>query len=82
MSQVTRETHPDLVEYGNTYGDAANPLRDLHPEARLASELEAAGWPSVAEDAFEGTPPETLLRRLREIDEEHSTASEIIARYC
>lgn len=46
-------------------------------EARKA--LVDAGWPSVAEDVTDGVPIETILRRLREIDEESSEAYEIVS---
>lgn len=48
---------------------------------KLADELAAAGWPSVADDAREGLHPETILRRLRSIGEGESDAAEIVASY-
>lgn len=45
----------------------------------IADELEAAGWPAVAEDVREGVPLETVLSRLAEIGEAESEAAEIIA---
>ena len=47
----------------------------------MAAELEAAGWPAVAGDARDGLHPETILRRLREIDLGDSIATEIVAKY-
>ena len=34
---------------------------------RIAAELEAAGWPSVADDVRDGLPLETVAERVREI---------------
>ena len=48
---------------------------------KLAAELEAAGWPSVADDAREGVPPATLVLRLWEIGEATSEAVAIIAEH-
>jgi hypothetical protein len=80
---------------GDDQGDIALSFaNDLHETAKLienkvrewtreklATELEAAGWPAVAEDAREGLHPETILRRLREINEGDSSAAEIVANY-
>jgi hypothetical protein len=45
---------------------------------RAIIELHKAGWPSVADDLEDGVPPETVLRRLREIGEGDSDASYIV----
>lgn len=42
-------------------------------------ELCEEGWPAVAEDLEDGTDPATVLTRLAEIGEAHSTATEIVS---
>lgn len=49
----------------------------LLPEAIEA--LEAAGWPSVAEDLRDGVSTQVVLRRLRNINEEDSEAYAIVS---
>jgi hypothetical protein len=44
----------------------------------IAAELDAAGWHAVAEDVRDGLALDTILRRLREIGEGESEASDII----
>jgi hypothetical protein len=46
---------------------------------RLASELDAAGWPSVADDVRDGIALAVILDRLRDIGEQDSDAAAIIA---
>ena len=42
-------------------------------------ELCEEGWHAVAEDLEDGTDPATVLTRLAEIGEAHSTATEIVS---
>lgn len=46
---------------------------------QVASDLEAAGWPSVADDVRDGLDPDTLLSRLHSIGEGDSDAADLIA---
>lgn len=39
----------------------------------IADSMEEEGWPSVADDVREGVPYETIVERLRDLDE-HETA--------
>lgn len=60
--------------------DAESPS-SMSPRRREAfQELNAAGWPSVADDVHDELPAATILGRLDEIAQPESDAYEIVSR--
>lgn len=48
---------------------------------QVADDLEAAGWPSVADDVRDGLDPDTILSRLYAIGEDESSSAVAIVAY-